>query len=110
MSLITTPFSATSTAAEVIAGIDLSGRAAIVTGATSGIGVETARALVSAGAAVTVAVRDVAAGKRVAEDIAATTGNSDVHVADVDLADIASGTRSRQVGRASCTSWSTTLA
>lgn len=110
MSLITTPFSATSTAAEVIAGIDLSGRAAIVTGAASGIGVETARALVSAGAAVTVAVRDVAAGKRVAEDIAATTGNSDVHVADVDLADIASGTRSRQVGRASCTSWSTTLA
>ena len=56
-SLITTPFGRESTAAEVVAGIDLSGRRAIVTGGASGIGVETARALAGAGAEVTLAVR-----------------------------------------------------
>ena len=64
--LITTPFGFESTAAEVIAGIDLSGKRAIVTGASSGIGIETARALAGAGAEVTLAVRDTAAGERVA--------------------------------------------
>jgi hypothetical protein len=47
---ITTRFGFESTAAEVVAGIDLSGKRAIVTGASSGIGVETARALAGAGA------------------------------------------------------------
>jgi NAD(P)-dependent dehydrogenase (short-subunit alcohol dehydrogenase family) len=87
---ITTPFTAESTAAEVIAGIDLTGRRAIVTGGASGIGVETARALAGAGAEVTLAVRDLAAGERTAEDITATTGNKQVHVAPLDLADQAS--------------------
>ena len=54
---ITTAFDAESTAMQVITGIDLTGQAAIVTGASSGIGVETARALASAGADVTLAVR-----------------------------------------------------
>jgi hypothetical protein len=40
---ITTPFGAQSTVAEVIEGIDLSGRRLIVTGGSSGIGVETVR-------------------------------------------------------------------
>ncbi|MFE7126686.1 SDR family NAD(P)-dependent oxidoreductase [Streptomyces sp. NPDC057617] len=84
---ITTPFDAKSTAAEVIAGIDLTGRRAIVTGASSGIGVETARALAGAGAEVTLAVRNTAAGKEAAEDIAATTGARNVQVAPLDLAD-----------------------
>ena len=74
MPRITTPFGHQSTAAEVVAGIDLSGRRAIVTGASSGIGVETARALARTGAGVTLAVRDLEAGRRVAADIAATTG------------------------------------
>ncbi|QIQ04080.1 SDR family NAD(P)-dependent oxidoreductase [Streptomyces liangshanensis] len=87
---ITTPFDARSTAAEVIAGVDLTGRRAIVTGASSGIGVETARALAGAGAEVTLAVRDVAAGERTAEDITATTGNKNLAVAPLDLADQAS--------------------
>jgi hypothetical protein len=39
---ITSPFGATSTAREVVAGHDLSGKVAIVTGAATGIGVETA--------------------------------------------------------------------
>jgi NAD(P)-dependent dehydrogenase (short-subunit alcohol dehydrogenase family) len=77
-------------AAEVVAGIDLSGRRAIVTGGASGIGIETARALAGAGAEVTVAVRNVEAGNRTAEDIAATTGNARVRVAPLDLADRAS--------------------
>lgn len=85
--LIRTPFGSASTAAEVIDGIDLSGRRAIVTGGSSGIGVETARALASAGAEVTLAVRDADAGHRTAADIATSTGNPDVHVGRLDLAD-----------------------
>lgn len=87
---ITTPFTAESTAAEVLAGIDLTGRRAVVTGGASGIGVETARALAGAGAEVTLAVRDLAAGERTAADIAGTTGNDTVRVGALDLADQAS--------------------
>jgi NAD(P)-dependent dehydrogenase (short-subunit alcohol dehydrogenase family) len=83
--LITTPFGFESTAAEVIAGIDLTGKRAIVTGGSSGIGIETARALAGAGAEVTLAVRDTAAGERVANDI-----DGDVRVGRLDLADQAS--------------------
>jgi NAD(P)-dependent dehydrogenase (short-subunit alcohol dehydrogenase family) len=85
--LFTTPFGATSTAAEVIEGVDLTGRRAIVTGGSSGLGIETARALAGAGAAVTLAVRDIAAGQQVAEDLSTTTGNKQVLVAPLDLAD-----------------------
>ena len=87
---ITTPFNAESTAAEVIAGIDLAGRRAIVTGGASGIGIETARALAGAGAEVTLAVRNPEAGERSAADIIHSTGNKQVFVAPLDLADQAS--------------------
>jgi NAD(P)-dependent dehydrogenase (short-subunit alcohol dehydrogenase family) len=87
---ITTPFTAESTAAEVVAGLDLGGRRVVVTGGASGIGVETARALAGAGAEVTLAVRNVDAGRRTAEEIAASTGNREVAVAPLDLADQAS--------------------
>jgi NAD(P)-dependent dehydrogenase (short-subunit alcohol dehydrogenase family) len=87
---ITTPFGFESTAAEVLAGIDLSGRRAMVTGSSSGIGIETARALADAGAEVTLAVRNTEAGNRTAADITATTGNDAVHVGRLDLADRAS--------------------
>ena len=87
---VRTPFGFESTAAEVVAGVDLRGKRAIVTGGASGIGVETARALASAGAAVTLAVRDIAAGERVAADIARTTGSDRVHVARLELTDRAS--------------------
>jgi NAD(P)-dependent dehydrogenase (short-subunit alcohol dehydrogenase family) len=87
--LITTPFGFESTAAEVVAGIDLGGRRAIVTGGSSGIGVETARALAGAGAEVTLAVRDTDAGQRTAAEITAEAGNV-VDVGRLDLADQAS--------------------
>jgi NAD(P)-dependent dehydrogenase (short-subunit alcohol dehydrogenase family) len=85
-----TPFNAESTAAEVIEGIDLSGQRVIVTGGASGIGVETARALASAGAEVTLAVRNLDAGAATAADITKSTGNPAVLVAALDLADPAS--------------------
>ncbi|MDT7794993.1 MAG: hypothetical protein QOD59_4434 [Mycobacterium sp.] len=87
---ITTPFGFTSTAAEVIAGVDLSGKRAIVTGASSGIGVETARALADAGAAVTLAVRNTDSGERVAAEIRDGTGNNAVTVGALDLSDLSS--------------------
>jgi NAD(P)-dependent dehydrogenase (short-subunit alcohol dehydrogenase family) len=83
---ITTRFSAESTADDVLAGVDLSGIRAVVTGATSGLGAETARALAAAGADVTIAVRDVTAGT----DTAARIDAGRVHVCPLDLADPAS--------------------
>jgi NAD(P)-dependent dehydrogenase (short-subunit alcohol dehydrogenase family) len=90
MSRFTTPFGYDSTAAEVIAGTDLTGRRAIVTGGASGIGVETVRALAGAGAEVTLAARDKVVGERVAAGIIDSTGNSKVYVAPLELADRAS--------------------
>ena len=84
---IATPFGQYSTATEVVEGIDLSGKRAIVTGAASGIGIETARALASTGAEVTLAVRNTDAGAQTAADITATTGNQNIHVAPLDLSD-----------------------
>ncbi|MDT4932725.1 MAG: hypothetical protein QOK11_617 [Pseudonocardiales bacterium] len=86
----TSPFDFSSTAANVISGIDLHGRRALVTGAASGIGVETARALASAGADTLIAARDLAAAERVAADIRTSTGNQAVTVAQLDLLDRAS--------------------
>lgn len=87
---IITPFGATSTAAEVIAGVDLTGKRAIVTGGASGLGEETARALASAGADVTIAVRNVEAGQRAVDRIIDSTDNPNVQIGRLDLADQAS--------------------
>ena len=85
----TSPYGFSSTAADVISGVDLSGRRAVVTGAASGIGVETARALASTGADVTLAVRNLEAGSNVANGIAETlpSGAGALQVARLDLAD-----------------------
>jgi NAD(P)-dependent dehydrogenase (short-subunit alcohol dehydrogenase family) len=61
---IGSPFSAASTAAQVIEGIDLRGKVAVVTGGYSGIGLETVRILCSAGAKVIVPARDPVKAKR----------------------------------------------
>ncbi len=88
--MIRTPFTAESTATEVVTGVDLHGRRAVVTGGSSGIGIETARALASAGADVTLAVRDTAAGRRVAAEIVSEDPAARVSVAALDLAQVAS--------------------
>jgi NAD(P)-dependent dehydrogenase (short-subunit alcohol dehydrogenase family) len=82
-------FGASSTAAEVIDGVDLRGRRAVVTGASSGIGVETARVLARAGADVTLAVRDTDAGARVAARLESElpAGSGRLSVGRLDLAD-----------------------
>ena len=88
--LLKTPFGFSSTADEVIRGISLTGKRAIVTGGSSGIGIETARVLASAGAEVTLAVRNTEAGHKVAAEIQAATGNPNVLVAPLELSDQAS--------------------
>lgn len=82
-----TPFGFHSTASDVLQGVDLSGRRAIVTGGASGIGLETSRALVNAGAEVTLAVRRPEAAQAVAEELRACARGA-VHVAALDLADL----------------------
>lgn len=57
------------TAMEAVAGIDLTGRRVVLTGASSGLGVETARALASAGAELILGVRDVEKGRAALEGI-----------------------------------------
>jgi NAD(P)-dependent dehydrogenase (short-subunit alcohol dehydrogenase family) len=83
-----TPFGFHSTARDVIDGIDLTGRHAIITGGASGIGIETARALAGAGASVVLAVRRPEAAEPVAEGLRESTGNAAVSVASLDLADL----------------------
>jgi NAD(P)-dependent dehydrogenase (short-subunit alcohol dehydrogenase family) len=89
-SRITTPFNAKSTARQVLDGVGLEGKRIVVTGASSGIGVETARELARAGATVHLAVRDVVVGQKCAEEITATTGNPNLTVAALDLTDLSS--------------------
>ena len=78
-------FGATSTTDEVLEGIDLTGKVAMVTGASGGLGEETARALASKGAAVTIAARDVARAQAAADKIIASTGNPNVDVGQLEL-------------------------
>lgn len=87
---IRTPFGFGSTANQVIEGVDLTGRRAVVTGGASGIGIETARALAGAGAEVVLAVRRLEAAEEVASDIRNSTGNPRVRVERLDLSDLRS--------------------
>ncbi|MEV7345749.1 oxidoreductase [Streptomyces sp. NPDC093544] len=77
-------FDAASTAEDVIKGIDLTGKVAVVTGGYSGIGLETARVLRSAGAEVVVPARDTDRAR------AALKGVDGVEVESMDLLDPAS--------------------
>ncbi|XP_069676628.1 retinol dehydrogenase 11-like isoform X2 [Periplaneta americana] len=68
----------------------LEGKTAIVTGANTGIGKETARDLAQRGAKVILACRDVDKGKTACEEIIASTGNSNVVVRHLNLSSLAS--------------------
>ncbi|SDK15435.1 NADP-dependent 3-hydroxy acid dehydrogenase YdfG [Pedobacter sp. ok626] len=72
-------FNASSTATEVIKGIDLTGKIAIVTGGNAGIGLETTRVLAAAGATVIVPARDIEKAKKNLEAI------SNVEIEAMDL-------------------------
>lgn len=85
-------FGAQTTADEVLAGVDLKGKRFLVTGVSSGIGLETARALAARGADVVGAVRDVAraeAATSAVRDAAAQAGGSLTLIA-LDLASLQS--------------------
>ncbi len=69
--------------ADVLAGIDLTGKVAVVTGGYSGIGVETTRALINAGAKVYVPVRNPEKAAETLADI-----GEGLHVGPMDLADL----------------------
>ncbi len=77
-------------AGDVVKGVNLAGKTAIVTGGASGLGVETARALLQAGAAVTLPVRSPDKGAEVAKQLSEETGNPNVAIAQMDLIDYAS--------------------
>ena len=87
---ITSAFGARTTALEAIKGISLTGRNAIVTGGASGLGLETSRALASAGAALTLAVRNLAQGQAAADVLRAEVPAAQVSVGLLDLSDLAS--------------------
>lgn len=74
-------FDAASTAQEVIKGIDLSGKTAIITGGYAGIGLETTKTIASAGAHVVVPARDIEKATKNLADVANVT------IESMDLAD-----------------------
>ena len=89
---MTKKFDATSTADDVLAGIDLKGKRYLVTGVSSGIGRETARALVARGATVIGTVKDSAGAEAGLGQVreAATHGGGRLTLVALDLASLQS--------------------
>ncbi|XP_039785324.1 short-chain dehydrogenase TIC 32, chloroplastic-like isoform X1 [Panicum virgatum] len=83
-------FAGASTAEEVTAGVDGRGLVAVITGASSGIGLETARVLALRGVHVVMPVRNVAAGLVVKESIVANIPGARIDVLELDLSSMAS--------------------
>lgn len=81
-------FDATSTTSEVIQGISLVGRSAVITGASSGLGVETARTLANAGAKVLLLARDKEKVEGVAQQLRDDCPGASISTATMDLADL----------------------
>lgn len=86
----TTPFAPSATAVEVIDGVDLGGRRAVVTGGTSGIGAETVRALALAGAEVTVATRRPETAGSLIRELSGIPGAGPVRAQALELSDLSS--------------------
>lgn len=83
-------FGAESTTDEVLAGINLAGRTAVVTGASAGLGVETSRALASAGASVFMLGRDAAKLAAAAAGVREQVPGATIETCVIDLADLES--------------------
>ncbi|MDH4438829.1 MAG: SDR family NAD(P)-dependent oxidoreductase [Rhizobium sp.] len=84
------PFGFSSTATDVLSGVDLTGKTMIVTGGASGIGIETVKSLAAAGASVTIAARRPDAAEEVAQSLRTETGNRNIDVRPLDVSDLAS--------------------
>ncbi|MCG8589464.1 MAG: oxidoreductase [Proteobacteria bacterium] len=82
-------FGPDTTTDEVLEGIDLSGQLALITGASGGLGAETARALASKGARVVLTARDLQKGEAAAQTIREATA-AEVQVEELELASLAS--------------------
>lgn len=78
-----------STTDDVLDGIDLTGKRALVTGGASGIGAETVRALASKGAEVIIAARNEEFARKVMADVTAATGNDKIDFLFLELASLA---------------------
>ena len=88
---MTTKFGPTSTAEEVLAEVDLSGRRILVTGTSAGIGVETVRALLAHGATVIGTARNLDKAKAATEQMSAQPGlGARLEWVELDLASLAS--------------------
>lgn len=89
---MTQQFGAKSTADEVLAGVDLTAKRFLVTGASSGIGLETARALAAHGASVVGTVRDLPKAAQAAASVsdAAAQGGGSLALIELDLASVQS--------------------
>lgn len=87
---MTHKFGATSTADEVLSGVDLTGKRFLVTGASSGIGLETARALAARGASVVGAVRNPAQAGAATASVrdAVAQGGGSLEWIELDLASL----------------------
>lgn len=83
-------FGAASTAEDVTAGIDATNLTVIVTGATNGIGKETARVLALRGATVIIPARTLESGLKVKESLADQVPASKLHVMEMDLSSLSS--------------------
>jgi NAD(P)-dependent dehydrogenase (short-subunit alcohol dehydrogenase family) len=84
-------FDAESTTDDVLEGIDLSGKRILVTGVSAGLGVETARALMSRGATVVGAARDLTKARRATDAIRSSAKDgSALELIELDLASLAS--------------------
>lgn len=81
-------FGETSTTADVLAGVSLAGRTALVTGASSGLGVETTRALASAGAQVVMCARDAQKLEAAMDEVSAAVPGAELASVILDLADL----------------------
>lgn len=92
MARIVTKFGFSSTTSDVTERIDFTGKRVVITGGASGIGIETARAFANIGAEVTLAVRNLDAAEPVAAEIRNSTGNPNIFLGRVDLADLSSTT------------------
>jgi len=78
-------YGSSTTAEEVLLDVDLKGKYILITGANTGIGRETARALAAKGAIVYLGCRDQKRGKEAEEAIRKETGSNEIHFLELDL-------------------------